>query len=277
MKNKIIAVMTLTVLLCCLTGCKADKQKKADLLVIGSDMVDINVVVPSEYQDLGFDIPVLWRNEKAPTFKLLDVKGENISLDEVEISDDTIKDYKDVTFDDCYLSLIGVKIYFQQRVNFTIESMKVQIYGKEYDIVFDKKIQYRFADDNKEIEQLTTPDVILPDNSYDLLFSFETNKQVHNVKVDVSKQLEYKGLFKGEEQQPITTNVLADKIGKGEQMSFRLQVDQPAESKYMSGAYNVVLNYQTKSNEEKTCYYMFNKQCVSAEEDVEAVIRHLYK
>lgn len=52
MKNKIIAVMTLTILLCCLMGCKADKQKKADLLVIGSDMVDINVVVPSEYQDL---------------------------------------------------------------------------------------------------------------------------------------------------------------------------------------------------------------------------------
>lgn len=164
-------------------------------MVIGSDLVDIDVVVPSEYQDLGFGIPVLWRNEKAPTFKLLDVKGENISLDEVEISDDTIKDYKDVTFDDCSLSLIGVKIYFQQRVNFTIESMKVQIYGKEYDIVFDKKIQYRFADDNKEIERLTTPDVILSDNSYDLIFSFETNKQVHNVKVDVSKPLEYKGLF----------------------------------------------------------------------------------
>lgn len=274
-KTKFLLVLLTVLLVCGLCSCanQSKEAKSKNQMIFGQDLLDANVIIPSEYQEMKLSIPFACTEKGKQKMSLKKVEGDNISTDEIEVDDFTNDEFRDVNYKGYYLNILGMTITLRERKPFTIHSITVEVSGQEKKLDFAKDLSFDFAEENNDFDCYASADVILADSQYDLAYKLKANTDIKKLSYSITDPYsieEIRFMMDKNNDESELKN-----IKKGDSFVADLNISLPGDKKHIWCRNNVVVNYVTKDNKKKTYYFLLMKQGVGEEEDVEEVLKKI--
>lgn len=276
-KTKFLLVLLTVLSVCSLCSCanhsKETKIKKE--MIFGQDLLDANVVVPSEYPEVKLSIPFACTEKGKQKMSLKKVEGDNILIDEIKAEDFSNDEFRDINYHGYYLNIFGMTITPRVKKSFTIHSITVEVSGQEKKLDFAKDLSFDFIEENKDLDGSAISDVVLADSQYDLSYKLKAKTDIKKISYSVTDPYSIEDVRFMTDKNEVESE--PKNMKKGDSLIADITVSLPEDKKHIWCRNNVVVNYVTKDNKQKKYYFLLMKQGVGEEEDVEEVLKLLVK
>lgn len=276
MNIKVIAKRIVSLLMCVviLSGCNVNKEEETsanlaekDEYYFGTFLCEYDMHVYSGGV-VGICIPFIYKGGK-DNIKLLNVKGENISADKIELFDDTIKSFDEVEKEGYKFGFVSMVIRDCVK-NFKINEVKVEINSNIVDIEFDNQITVNVEEEDTDIFEMTTTDAINGDvKKVAFICSFLANKNIIIDGIEVSEGYKLNDCFyaKNKKEVQIPTSMDEEDI-----LYIESDIVIDNSKMYKNGNITLTVNYHTEDGEEKKYYFTMIQQGAGNKQDFEKVI-----
>lgn len=255
--KKIIIIASMF-LICFFTGCS--KQEEATF-IFGTDLCEYNMYITAG-TDIGINIPFAY-NVSKDDIKLIGLEGENIDISDINFFDDTLDVCNEIEIDGYKLGYFGL-IVRECKESFTVNELKIEIAGKEENLIFNTPLTIRICDNGDDIYERNTADLIGTGGKNGLLYSFGINNNITVTGYDIT------GVYIVEEAQISSEGIRISKfpykIYKDETILFMLETNTNDEDEYKFLGFDFLIEYTNEAGEKCTYYVPVRQQGAGDEE-----------
>lgn len=261
MKKIFMLIGSLMIMMMCCMGCSNKKDSKESAKYIFYTKQTYCDVKQNEGDIYGLIIPFAYRNEY-DDIKLKSVIGENTEDAEIKI----VAEHKDflpkISYRGYKYSQLGLQVNTHEK-KISIEKIILEINNKDYEVVFDEKLNYCPVKDTDEVYYGTCPVIISStENETDLIFQLRAASPVKITDVYMPDNYDCKinNIISG------IGNKIPMEIDEGDSISFDVKITKKTDKLF--GLNNFIVKYINKDKVEKEYHYLLSMVVNLSDEEI---------